>query len=231
MRILSFYQFSEQQKQHIANLPKVSSLRVEKLISHKLYPFSDLSEEAKKKLKNHQVLAITSPKAAVWLSKYASDFQGRIYVIGARSQRELKAVQDALIINPEKNYGKSLAIEIAKHESKVLHLLGSRALTDLEEELTIQNVDYQSIEVYSTDLNPKAFELEEVDVVVFSSPSQVESFATLNQIKTPTFALCIGQTTAAAIKAHKLSFSSVQLAAKTSADALITKLNELQTQV
>ncbi len=105
------------------------------------------------------------------------------------------------VIKIEENASK-LAHFIAKNHKneRFLFLCGNQRRPELPELLNKYNVQYDEIEVYKTQLTPKAFN-REFDGILFFSPSGVRSFVTKNTIN-KSVAFCIGETTATEAKKH-----------------------------
>lgn len=76
---------------------------------------------------------------------------------------------------------------------------------ELPEKLTKNQVSFEEIIAYETQLTTKKFN-RHFDAVLFFSPSGVQSFTSVNTLKN-TLAVCIGQTTANEVQKHTEHFT------------------------
>ena len=98
---------------------------------------------------------------------------------------------------------------------KFTFFCGNLRLDTLPSVLAQAHIHYNEVEVYRTELTPKAIPMP-VDGILFFSPSAVASFLQQNQITDQT-CFCIGETTATALAqntqnivlAHKPSIENV----------------------
>ncbi len=113
----------------------------------------------------------------------------RIACVGEATARELKKYFLRADIIPEISTGESMANAMAEYETlenlKVLCVIGNLASNELFDVLEKNNAIVDAVEVYKTDIRDLEkdhdvvldFKKGGADVVVFSSPSAVESFA------------------------------------------------------
>ena len=96
----------------------------------------------------------------------------------------------------------SLAEKILENhaEKTFVFLSGNQRREDLPEALKKNNVQYKEVEVYRTQLVPKAFH-RNFEGILFFSPSGIRSYLLENNIANNTL-FCIGETTAKEAKKH-----------------------------
>ena len=93
------------------------------------------------------------------------------------------------------------AILLKKYRNRsFLHVSGNLTLPDLQQTLKENNVRYKKLIAYRTIANTKTFN-QIFDVILFFSPSGVQSFFEKNRIGEG-MAICIGETTAAEAKKY-----------------------------
>ncbi len=151
----------------------------------------------------------------------------RLACVGEATARELAKFYLKADVVPEKQTANALVDAMHEFESlenlKILSIRGSLALPDLLKGLNKKNAIVDTFEVYTTKLvelseknsAAKNFRENGADVVVFASPSAVESFvknikklALIGGAKRPKF-IAIGTTTANAILKHSMVVSAV----------------------
>ncbi|MCR9227790.1 MAG: uroporphyrinogen-III synthase [Flavobacteriaceae bacterium] len=98
------------------------------------------------------------------------------------------------------------ASELAKHiveshkSERFLFLCGNRRRDVIPQALTNNEIGFEEMEVYRTELHPKIFK-RDFDGILFFSPSGIQSYLLENTIGSSTL-FCIGDTTAAEAKKH-----------------------------
>lgn len=117
--------------------------------------------------------------------------------------------------------GKELAAKIVKkhREIEFKFFCGNLRREELPLILKENNISFEEIEVYNTELNPKKFQ-QEFDGIMFFSPSAVESFILENELK-DSIAFCIGTTTASEVRKYT---SKIITATKPSIENVIVQV-------
>ncbi len=151
----------------------------------------------------------------------------RLACVGEATARELAKFYLKADVIPEKQTASALVGAMHTFESlenlKILSVHGNLALPDLVKGLNKKNAIVDTFEVYQTTLvelseknkSVKDFKENGADVVVFSSPSAVESFVrnakklTLKDGAKRPKIVAIGTTTADAILKHSMTVSAV----------------------
>ncbi len=105
----------------------------------------------------------------------------------------------------------------------VLRVRGNLSLGVLEEKLVSSGIHYTSLIVYHTILQSDIAVNENFDVVMFYSPSGVESFLTSNKLSSETLCCCIGEVTATALRG-KYSNAKIILPELPSPESMITSI-------
>lgn len=122
----------------------------------------------------------------------------KIYVVGGKTKKELRKFGfGAFRATQHVSELSDFIIESAPDE-KFLHFCGNLALDVLDKTLPLQNICYEKIILYETELcYPKITDI--YDVVCFFSPSGVRSFAKFNSFEGMKI-FSIGETTTAKLK-------------------------------
>lgn len=107
-----------------------------------------------------------------------------------------------------------------KNES-FLFFCGNLRRDELTAELGRAKVKMEEVQVYKTELTPKAFQ-QSFDAILFYSPSGVESYLRENTLK-DSVALCIGKTTARALSGYA---QKTVVASEQTVEALLALLND-----
>lgn len=127
----------------------------------------------------------------------------KIYCVGEKTKRELrkngfgtfKVLKNAETLS-------QFIIENCVHE-KFIHFCGNLALDVLDNELPLQNIQYEKITMYETEaLNPTIH--EKYHAIVFFSPSGVRSFAKNNSLEN-VILFSIGETTSKELRKYTKS--------------------------
>ncbi|WP_036381242.1 uroporphyrinogen-III synthase [Muricauda sp. MAR_2010_75] len=98
------------------------------------------------------------------------------------------------------------ALELGKNILKnhknehFLFLCGNKRRDELPALLTQNDIEFKEVEVYRTELNPKAFQ-RDFDGILFFSPSGIRSYLLENTLGNSTL-FCIGKTTATEAQKH-----------------------------
>jgi len=121
-----------------------------------------------------------------------------IFCVGAKTKELLESLK--FEVQEVADYGKDLAnIIVSKYPERAFKFFcGVSRRDELPSLLNENNISLEEIEVYTTSLNKKKFQ-QDFDGIMFFSPSGVESYLNLNELKTET-CFCIGKTTASALK-------------------------------
>jgi uroporphyrinogen-III synthase len=147
----------------------------------------------------------------------------RLYVVGESTGA---AVLNYLKVVPEPvttSDARSLALEIIRREQPgpVIFFCGDRRRDELPRALIDAGYELNEVIVYQTDLTPKRVH-EQVDAVVFLSPSAVQSFFLLNKVEQSTVCYSIGNTTTAELR--KYNAASIITANEPSIKCLLHQL-------
>ncbi len=105
------------------------------------------------------------------------------------------------VVKIEENASKLAHFIVEYHKNeRFLFLCGNQRRDELPEVLKKYNVRFNEVEVYRTELTPKAFQ-RTFDGILFFSPSGVRSYVAKN-IMDQSIAFCIGETTSTEAKNH-----------------------------
>lgn len=96
------------------------------------------------------------------------------------------------------------AIIGVKAVKSLLHICGNLKLETIETQMAAAGIKYTPLYVYNTFYGDAQPLTEYYDGIMFFSPSGVQSFARGNSIQPDVIYCCIGQTTADALRAHKV---------------------------
>jgi uroporphyrinogen-III synthase len=144
-----------------------------------------------------------------------------IYCVGNSIPKLLKEFH--LIAKKSFHNAHSLgAYIVAEEPSKVTFLCGNKSRPELPELLQKNGIQLQKHELYTTVLTPHKFN-NKFDALLFFCPSAVESYLTDHQITNEKI-ICIGQTTASAIRPYS---NNIILADQHKVSSVIHKTIEL----
>lgn len=114
---------------------------------------------------------------------------------------ETLSIHNIEVVSVGKNIDE-LANTIIQSQSvkSVLHVRGNLSLGVLEKKLKHNRIEYTSLIVYQTTLQSDIVVNNNFDVIMFYSPSGIESFLTNNKLSSETLFCCIGEATATSLK-------------------------------
>lgn len=140
------------------------------------------------------VRAFLDQSAQLQVSNY------RVFCVGEKTRALLE--ENGLNVVKMANNASELAHFIEKQHKKehFLFICGNRRREELPRILSENNIRYDEIEVYQTELVPKKFN-RSFDGLLFFSPSGIKSFLMENRIK-DSWLFCIGHTTAQEAKKY-----------------------------
>lgn len=209
MTVLSTKKLSPTQKNLLLNtslsLIEYDAIKIEFLDFH-------LKEEP---IKN---AIITSKNAAKAVVKKGLKLQN-CFCVGEKTATFLK--ERGFQVAEQENYGKALAEKIVSTypKERFTFFCGNLRKEAIPSALAKHGVEFEEIEVYKTNLNKQEFG-QEIDGILFFSPSAVQSFAAKNELKN-SIAFCIGETTAK--EASKFT-ENIKTAKKTSIENVIVQV-------
>ncbi len=179
-----------------------------------------LIDDIIQKIQDYDVIAFTSPfgVSAVFDELFKRKIDGRIFynkkiaVIGSGTGRELEKYGLFPDVMPETYDGKNLGIMLGKFAKgkKVLLLRAKEGSSEIIDELTSNNIEYEDLTVYYTKFASnfdekikEKLEKNEVDYITFTSASTVKAFTSLIKGNYDRFVgLCIGEKTNAEAVKH-----------------------------
>lgn len=151
-----------------------------------------------------------------------------VYAISGKTQEELENY-DIVPIAVADN-ANELADKILDNKNirSVLHICGSLRLDVLENKLTAAGVGYIPFTVCETILNSTILD-DIYDVVMFFSPSGIDSFVMKNELNPGTLYCCIGETTADRLKSINDKLIII-VPVKPTPEAMITMIKNYKKQ-
>ncbi|MGJ8548528.1 hydroxymethylbilane synthase [Winogradskyella wichelsiae] len=143
-----------------------------------------------------------------------------IYCVGRRTKRLVEKRIGK--VKHHESYAKNLAEHMAEFMdgTEVTYFCSNLRLDTIPDILSKSNIKVNEVEAYETKLDAKKIE-EDLDGVMFYSPSTVQSFLQLNEAKG--IAFCIGETTATEAKKH---FKEVRIAKVPLVESVVELVNE-----
>jgi uroporphyrinogen-III synthase len=151
-----------------------------------------------------EFVVFTSSNAVLALNKYLNDYSNpseidwSIFSLSGKTKEALEGVSLGVIIETADN-AKSLAEKIIKRNvSEIVFFCGNKRRDELPAILNDAGIKVQEVIVYESMETPVVAETD-VDAVLFFSPSAVQSFFSVNQLKDNVVCFAIGQTTADSI--------------------------------
>jgi uroporphyrinogen-III synthase len=152
-----------------------------------------------------EFVVFTSSNAVLALKKYLNDYTNpidlnwKIFSLSGKTKEALKDASFGVVIETADN-SKSLAEKIIKRKvSEIVFFCGNKRRDELPTILNDAEIKVQEIIVYESAETPFVAETE-VDVVLFFSPSAVQSFFSFNQLNKDVVCFAVGNTTADSIQ-------------------------------
>lgn len=132
-------------------------------------------------------------------NNYLQSSGWKIFCIGGKTKEHLLQHFQSYNIVATADYGKDLAYKIIEHGVKeVLFFCGNKRRDELPDILRQHNIAVHEVVVYET-VEVPSIATNDIDAVLFFSPSAVNSFFSVNQLEKKTVCFAIGTTTANAI--------------------------------
>ena len=123
----------------------------------------------------------------------------KVFCISEKTKEALHPFINADNIVATAAYGADLAQKIIENGvTEIVFFCGDKRRDELPQILKEAGINVREIIVYETVETP-VVTTDKIDAILFFSPSAVQSFFTLNQLKNDTVCFAIGDTTAAAI--------------------------------
>ena len=151
-----------------------------------------------------QARVITSKSAVISLSQLMESRKVNItpkknFVVGIKATEMLEDL--GIEVQAKAGNAISLAQIIARNKEikAVDYFCGDKALDDLPEYLNSKGIEVHRELVYRTELTPETIDTQELDGIIFLSPTAVYSFFKKNKLKDMVPCFCIGATTSEAI--------------------------------
>lgn len=170
-------------------------------------------------------LIFTSKNAVKSVLKHKDEFRDKkVFCVGEKTKKMLQ--KEGFTVVETENYAEDLAQKIIHNfpSEKFTFFCGNLRRETLPNILKENSVVFNEIEVYKTALHPHKIE-GKTDVILFYSPSGVNSFLTENSIQNET-CICIGKTTA---KALENKTKNILIAAKPSLKSVIKTCIKINT--
>ncbi len=215
--VYSTKSFTEDQRLLFHEKVVVESADFIKINSNRIHP-----RHLKNEIKN---VVITSKNAVESLITNYSAIElqfKNIYCVGRRTKRLIEN-RIGPVFHSEKN-AKKLAEHMVEfmEGSEVTYFCSDLRLDDLPNILTDNNIKVNEIEAYQTKFDAIKID-DDVEGVMFYSPSTVKSYKQENNVSNGMIAFCIGETTAKEAKKH---FKDIRVAKLPTVESVIELVNE-----
>ena len=158
----------------------------------------------------------------------SSDYQVPIYALSGKTKEELENYDIVPVAIADNALQLADKILTDKNVRSVLHICGSLRLDVLENKLSEKGVTYIPFTVCETILNSTILD-DTYDVVMFFSPSGIDSFVMKNELNLRTLYCCIGETTADKLKSINDKLIII-VPVKPSPEAMITMIKNYKKQ-
>ena len=157
-----------------------------------IYPYYDIIKYIPPDVQSYIVTSKNSAKAIKDI-----ELEGEFFVVGKSTAKELYGQnRDIAFIT---NYAEDLLERMLETDiKKYVFFKGNLSLTILPDTLREHGVEVVGIESYKTILTPHKID-KTYDAMVFTSPSAVRSFSSMNKIPQETIIFTSGKTTAATV--------------------------------
>jgi uroporphyrinogen-III synthase len=155
---------------------------------------------------NKEFVAFTSSNAVLAVKRYLHEYlnpfeiKWRIFSLSGKTKEALDENAEIFgtIVGTADN-SKALAEKIVTEKTdEVIFFCGDKRREELPNILKEAGIKVHEVVVYETVETPVVI-TDDIDAVLFFSPSAVQSFFSVNQVKNNTVCFAIGQTTAASI--------------------------------
>jgi uroporphyrinogen-III synthase len=199
----------EKAKEFDIEISQQDFITIEKIWSEQ--KFNEIQGYLKK-----QYIAFTSANAVTILDEYlqanhVDNVKWKIFCLAGKTKR---AVMDAVVLKNDileegRNAGELAQKIIIQGIREIVFFCGDKRREDLPALLKHAGIKMDEVFLYTTKETPVKID-EEMDAILFFSPSAVNSFFTLNQPNKNTVCFAIGQTTADTISEltdHKVIIS------------------------
>jgi uroporphyrinogen-III synthase len=125
----------------------------------------------------------------------------KIFCLGGKTKEAVLKIRSLKKnIVAEANNATDLAHKIIEREVKeIVFCCGDRRRDELPDILKKAGITIHELVVYETVETPSTIATDDIDAILFFSPSAVKSFFSVNQLKKTTVCFAIGQTTASSI--------------------------------
>ncbi len=113
---------------------------------------------------------------------FADSSYNKIYAVGLKTKQELRKNGFGTFKVMPYASGLSEFLIANANKDRFLHFCGNLSLDVLDRTLPLQNIDYQKVEIYNTEILYPNID-EKYDAIVFFSPSGVRSFVKNNSLE------------------------------------------------
>ncbi|MBS9768859.1 MAG: uroporphyrinogen-III synthase [Flavobacteriaceae bacterium] len=173
-----------------------------------------------------QTLVFTSQNAVKQvLKKIHIPLQQLIFVVGNKTKKMLLDYADFENIKQPTHETARGIIQLIEEQNAndFLYFCGKKRLPTLENYLNKNGKKHQVIEVYDTCLTPTLkLYVERYRYICFCSPSAVESFVSTYKLTDKQQCICIGETTAKALRSYT---KNIEIAPKSSVESMLEMIN------
>lgn len=193
-------------------------------ISFKEYAAIRIVEKDFKLPKELEYLIFTSQNAVRIFLREAKEVHINLeclkaFCVGEKTAALLK--NNGIRVLDFRHYAAELAELLVKEHSKqkFTFFCGEQRHETLPQALSKNKIDYREIQLYKTQLQPKIWN-DFFNVILFFSPTGIQSFLLRNELPLQTTAICIGTTTADSLKNTK---NKILIAEKPTVESVLKK--------
>ncbi len=199
MRILFTKSLSNTQKAQIESFGVFDIVEDVPFINTSLITYQQFVDKYGEPVENHIPCVVSSVRASEWLNENLPFTLSELWAISEKTAEPLQEKVNKVYISTEASSA-ILAKEILSQKYEEINFFcGNLHRPEIPQVLGEQRIKVNLFEVYTTTLTP--VKLSGVfDIICFLSPSAVDSYFELNSWGEKCTALCIGQTTAEAVK-------------------------------
>lgn len=184
-----------QAKEHDIEIVEQEFITIQPIVS------KEKQEEISHWLMNKNIdIVFTSANAVEMVKNYLNkNSHHNFFCISGKTRSTLLSFISNEQIKATAEYGKELAHKIVEHQIKeIVFFCGNKRRDELPAILKEAGINVHEAIVYETVETP-VITTNDIDAVLFFSPSAVQSFFSVNQVKKNTVCFAIGQTTANSI--------------------------------
>lgn len=161
-------------------------------------------------LHTYNLLAITSKKTVDALENLALSWKHIPVIAVSVKTAEYVQQKGGIVEKVSKGNGMAMVDDIKKHyaDRKIAYLCAKEKACDISLHLSKENIICEAIELYETHCQAVNYTFNEEDILIFTSPSNVECFLKNHRFYIGQKVVAIGETTKAVLPENVVVFTA-----------------------